>query len=303
MFMVLFCFFSVFFSIEKQLLLTFISFLYNVNGNKYILTFSGSFLIFEVAMKIYAVKKGRVPGVYRNWNEAKKQVDGFSGAEYKSFENITDAIDYLGWQEKSHEETINRKDDTLENAIEKIKHNSKKPVKATKNKKTKKQNTQSSEYFATTYTDGGTRNTGVYKGGHVKKTDKAAWAYLIEWDGGSEDGSGGEYGATNNKMEQTALINALKKLIELGFNEKHLLFVLDSKYVLNAINQHWLQGWKKRGWKRSSGPLKNVPEWKELDRLLQSFPDSTFEWTKGHANNRGNEYVDHALNRYMDEHM
>ena len=254
-------------------------------------------------MKIYAVKKGRVPGVYRNWNEAKKQVDGFSGAEYKSFENITDAIDYLGWQEKSHEETINRKDDTLENAIEKIKHNSKKPVKATKNKKTKKQNTQSSEYFATTYTDGGTRNTGVYKGGHVKKTDKAAWAYLIEWDGGSEDGSGGEYGATNNKMEQTALINALKKLIELGFNEKHLLFVLDSKYVLNAINQHWLEGWKKRGWKRSSGPLKNVTEWKELDRLLQSFPDSTFEWTKGHANNRGNEYVDHALNRYMDEHM
>ncbi len=71
-------------------------------------------------MKIYAVKKGRVPGVYRNWDEAKKQVDGFSGAEYKSFENITDAIDYLGWQEKSHEETINRKDDTLENAIEKI---------------------------------------------------------------------------------------------------------------------------------------------------------------------------------------
>ncbi|ADZ06307.1 ribonuclease HI [Lactobacillus amylovorus] len=59
-------------------------------------------MIFEVAMKIYAVKKGRVPGVYRNWDEAKKQVDGFSGAEYKSFENITDAIDYLGWQEKSH---------------------------------------------------------------------------------------------------------------------------------------------------------------------------------------------------------
>lgn len=301
--MVLFRFFSVFLSIEKQLLLTFIPFLYNVNSNKYILTFSGSFLIFEVAMKIYAVKKGRVPGIYRNWDETKKQVNGFSGAEYKSFENITDAIDYLGWQEKSREETINRKDDTLENAIEKIKHNSKKPVKATENRKTKMQNTQSTEYFATTYTDGGTRNTGVYKGGHVKKTDKAAWAYLIEWNGGSESGSGGEYGATNNKMEQTALINALKKLIELGFNEKHLLFVLDSKYVLNAINQHWLQGWKKRGWKRSSGPLKNVPEWKELDRLLQSFPDSTFEWTKGHANNRGNEFVDHKLNEYMDKNM
>ena len=154
-----------------------------------------------------------------------------------------------------------------------------------------------------TYTDGGTRNTGVYKGGHVKKTDKAAWAYLIEWDDQKVHGSGGEYGATNNKMEQTALINALKKLLELGFNNKHLLFVLDSQYVLNAINKHWLQGWKKRGWRRSSGPLANVAEWQELDRLLKEFPDSTFEWTKGHANNRGNEFVDHELNRYMDQKM
>ncbi|EEJ71324.1 ribonuclease H family protein [Lactobacillus ultunensis] len=250
-------------------------------------------------MKFYAVKKGRKPGVYRSWDEAKEQVDGFSEAEYKSFKNITDAIDYLGWQEKARQETLNRKDDTLENAIKKIRENSTKPV----SKVSQKRITTNDNYFATTYTDGGSRNTGVHSGGHVKKTDKAAWAYLIEWDDQSVHGSGGEYGATNNKMEQTALINALKKLIELGFNEKHLLFVLDSKYVLNAINQHWLQGWKKRGWKRSGGPLKNVPEWKELDHLLQKFPDTTFEWTKGHANNRGNEFVDHELNRYMDNHM
>lgn len=58
---------------------------------------------------------------------------------------------------------------------------------------------------------------------------------------------------------------------------------------------------EKRGWRRSSGPLANVAEWQELDRLLKEFPDSTFEWTKGHANNRGNEFVDHELNRYMDQ--
>ena len=251
-------------------------------------------------MKFYAIKKGRTPGIYRTWDEAKQQVDGFSGAEYKSFKNITDAIDYLGWQEKARQETLNRKDDTLENAIKKIRQKTTNIVPKTAKKQIA---TTNSHYFATTYTDGGSRNTGVHSGGHVKKTDKAAWAYLIEWDNQSVHGSGGGYGATNNKMEQTALINALKKLIELGFNEKHLLFVLDSKYVLNAINQHWLQGWKKRGWNRSSGPLKNIPEWKELDRLLQKFPDATFEWTKGHANNRGNEFVDHELNRYMDNHM
>ena len=252
-------------------------------------------------MKFYAVKKGRVPGVYRTWDDAKKQVDGFSGAEYKSFENITDATDYLGLNNGTQGDILQKGEDTLQNAIAKIKQESNR----VKNKPQAKKVTAHStaEFFAVTYTDGGTRNTGVYKGGHVKKTDKAAWAYLIEWDDQEVHDSGGEYGATNNKMEQTALINALKKLIELGFNEKHLLFVLDSKYVLNAINQHWLAGWKKRGWKRSGGPLKNVAEWQELDRLLKHFPDSTFEWTKGHANNRGNEFVDHELNRYMDNKM
>lgn len=244
-------------------------------------------------MKYYAVKKGRVPGVYRSWDEAKKQVDGFSNAEYKSFENIVDAAAYADFSSESKQQFEQSKAEKLQNALQKIKQ---KPVKSSVKGSV-------SDYFAVTYTDGGTRNTGVYKGGHVKETDKAAWAYLIEWDGQQVSGAGGEYGATNNKMEQTALINALEKLIELSFNQKHLLFVLDSKYVLNAINKHWLEGWKKRGWKRSGGPLKNVPEWKKLDKLLQSFPDSTFEWTKGHAKNRGNEFVDHKLNRYMDNQM
>ncbi len=248
-------------------------------------------------MKFFAVKKGRKPGIYRTWDEAKAQVDGFSGAEYKSFKNITDAIEFAD----VHEDLIEPDNDTLENAVEKIKQKSK-AVDATNSINTKAKSS-STKYFATIYTDGGTRNTGVFKGGHVKKTDKAAWAYLIEWDSQSVHDAGGEYGATNNQMEQTALINALKKLIELGFNEKHLLFVLDSQYVLNAINNHWLEGWKKRGWKRSSGLLKNVSEWKELDELLKHFPDSTFKWTKGHANNRGNEFVDHELNRYMDKKM
>lgn len=252
-------------------------------------------------MKFYAVKNGRVPGVYRTWDEAKKQVDGFSGAEYKSFENITDATDYLDLNKETQQDILQKGEDTLQNAIAKIKQESNRVKNKPQAKKTKAH--QTADFFAVTYTDGGTRNTGVYKGGHVKKTDKAAWAYLIEWDDQEVHGSGGEYGATNNKMEQTALINALKKLIELGFNQKHLLFVLDSKYVLNAINQHWLAGWEKRGWKRSGGPLKNVAEWQELDRLLKHFPDSTFEWTKGHANNRGNEFVDHELNRYMDNKM
>ncbi|RVU71062.1 MULTISPECIES: ribonuclease H family protein [Lactobacillus] len=260
-------------------------------------------------MKFYAVKKGRKPGIYRNWEETKAQIDGFSGAEYKSFTKITDATDYLDWNAQTHGEILQESEDTLQAALKKIKTKTRelkqenKQVMAKSKSKPQSKPKIKENYFATTYTDGGTRNTGVYKGGHVKKTDKAAWAYRIEWGEGEVHEAGGEYGATNNKMEQTALINALKKLIELGFNEKKLHFVLDSQYVLNAINKGWLASWKKRGWKRSKGPLANTAEWQELDRLLKQFPDATFDWTKGHANNRGNEFVDHLLNKYMDEKM
>ena len=241
-------------------------------------------------MKYYAVKNGRTPGVYRTWEDAKKQVDGFSGAEYKSFEKITDATEDLDWNKETQPDIF--KEDSLSNAIKKIKSAS---GASQGNSKT------SADYFATIYTDGGSRNTGVHKGGHVNETDKAAWAYLIEWDNGRTYSSGGEFGATNNKMELLGLINALEKLIELKFNDKHLLFVLDSQYVLNGINKHWIKGWKKRGWKRSNGPLINASEWKKLDSLLGHFSDSEFSWTKGHADNQGNNFVDHELNKYMDQ--
>ena len=108
-------------------------------------------------MKYYAVKKGRTPGVYRTWEDAKKQVDGFSGAEYKSFEKITDATEYLDWNKETQPDIV--KEDSLSNAIKKIQaanitHQSKKQ----KVKKTSSNN--SADYFATIYTDGGSRNTG-----------------------------------------------------------------------------------------------------------------------------------------------
>lgn len=48
--------------------------------------------------KYYAVKKGKVPGIYETWNEAKAQVDGFSGAVYKSFSTLEEADKYIASQ-------------------------------------------------------------------------------------------------------------------------------------------------------------------------------------------------------------
>lgn len=244
-------------------------------------------------MKFYAVKKGRTPGIFRSWKEAEKQIKGFSGAQFKSFSKITDATNYLNWNTETQPQVLQKSEDDLQRAIKKIQGAARKAKKPAQK--------ANSAYFARVYTDGGTRNTGNYKGGHVKKTDKAAWAYQIKINTHEYHGAGGERGATNNKMEQTALIQAFKKLLALGYNEEKLLFVLDSRYVLNAINKGWLVSWQKRGWRRAKGELANKKEWQTISKLLPFFPHSTFMWTKGHAGNRGNEFVDHYLNRYMDE--
>lgn len=50
--------------------------------------------------KFYAVKRGRIVGIYRSWDECKKQIEGYPHPVFKSFEKVTDALEYLDWNEK-----------------------------------------------------------------------------------------------------------------------------------------------------------------------------------------------------------
>ncbi|MDO4912719.1 MAG: ribonuclease H [Lactobacillus sp.] len=160
----------------------------------------------------------------------------------------------------------------------------------------------SENFDAIIYSDGGCRNHGNLKGQHVKSDDKAAWAFMIDQAGDRVSGSGGTFGATNNQMELTGFIEGMKKAIELGIQDKKINFVLDSQYVLNPITKKWLVGWKNRGWRKADKkPVLNVEMWQEIDRLLPNFTDATFTWTKGHANDEGNNFVDELLNQYMDK--
>lgn len=150
------------------------------------------------------------------------------------------------------------------------------------------------------YTDGGSRNTGNVKGGSVNATDKAAWAYLIQIDEEIITDSKGYLGATNNQMELTAVLEALRELYRRKMNNQSILLVSDSQYVLKGINE-WLANWKARGWKTAANkPVKNVELWQAMDRALSYFPILKFQWTKGHAGDWGNEQVDELLNRTMD---
>lgn len=228
-----------------------------------------------MSQKYYAVRKGRQPGIYRTWPETQQQVSGYPQAQYKSFTSEGDARAFMTGK-ATPSRTFHSQSKSTPNQA---------PINAT----------------ITVYTDGGSRNTGNIAGQHVHQDDKAAWAYRIEMPDQLVTDSAGEWGATNNRMEIMAFLRALEQLQRLGQTKTMILFVLDSQYVLNAVTKGWLAGWKRRGWKRSNGPLVNAELWREVDRLLAEFTTLHYHWTKGHATNQGNVFVDHLLNQTMDQ--
>jgi ribonuclease HI len=98
-------------------------------------------------------------------------------------------------------------------------------------------------------------------------------------------------------MELLGVINALQALKE----PCEIDLYTDSQYICNAINQHWLAGWKKAGWKRKGGELKNPDLWQTLDGLLQTHQVS-FHWVKGHADNEFNNRCDRLAVAQRDRH-
>lgn len=142
----------------------------------------------------------------------------------------------------------------------------------------------------TIYTDGGCiGNPGV-----------GGWAYVLEADGVFEkEASGYHADTTNNKMELTAVIEALKAAKELG--AVHITLYTDSQYVKNGITS-WIKKWKVNGWKTANkAPVKNKEYWITLDEL-QSILNVTFSWVKGHAGIPGNERCDELVGLAIEAH-
>lgn len=107
---------------------------------------------------------------------------------------------------------------------------------------------------------------------------------------------GGETLTTNNRMELTAVIEALAALKP----GTQVVLHTDSEYVKNGITT-WIHGWKARGWTTSSRqPVKNVDLWQRLDALSRQHRVD-WRWVRGHAGDPGNERADQLANRGADE--
>ncbi len=114
------------------------------------------------------------------------------------------------------------------------------------------------------------------------------WGTILRYGKHTLELSGGFRLTTNNRMEILAVICGLEKLKEPCCVE---LFS-DSKYVVDAINQGWVYGWKKKNWiKSNKEPALNVDLWERL-LLLLKIHEVTFHWVKGHDGHPENERCD-----------
>lgn len=137
----------------------------------------------------------------------------------------------------------------------------------------------------------------VYTDGACKgNPGPGGWGVWLRSGDHAKELWGGERHTTNNRMEMTAVIEALASLKR----SCEVVIYTDSSYVKDGITS-WIHGWKKRGWKTADGkPVKNVELWQRIDALAQ-LHRVDWRWVKGHAGDPGNEKADELANRGVAE--
>ncbi len=136
------------------------------------------------------------------------------------------------------------------------------------------------------YTDGACRGN----------PGRGGWGAILVYGTKEKEISGGEPMTTNNRMELMGAISALELLKEAC----DVTLTSDSKYLTDAINQGWLENWKRNGWKKADKkPVLNPELWQRLDALLAKHT-VRFVWVHGHEGHVYNERCDVLATTFAD---
>lgn len=113
------------------------------------------------------------------------------------------------------------------------------------------------------------------------------WAAILKAGAVEKEISGGEELTTNNRMELTAAIKALKALKK----PCDVTLYSDSRYLVDSLTKGWVHSWKQKNWKKQGKPVPNTDLWLSLLELM-SVHSIKFIWVKGHASNPYNNRCD-----------
>jgi len=121
------------------------------------------------------------------------------------------------------------------------------------------------------------------------------WGAILKYGDHEKELNGYSPETTNNIMELTAVIEALKSLTR----PCKIILTTDSNYVKNGITE-WIHGWKKKGWKTATKkPVKNKDYWQLLDAEVQRH-HIEWKWVKGHSGHPQNERADELANEAVE---
>jgi ribonuclease HI len=136
------------------------------------------------------------------------------------------------------------------------------------------------------YTDGSSRGN----------PGPGGYGTVITYGGHSRELAQGFVETTNNRMEILASIAGLEILRE----PCQVTVYSDSRYLVDAQTKGWVEGWKKKGWKKSDKkPVKNIDLWKRLERAAEGH-QIDWQWVKGHAGHEMNERCDELATEAAD---
>ena len=125
---------------------------------------------------------------------------------------------------------------------------------------------------------------------------KGGWGAVLIYNKEEKYLSGSDKLTTNNQMELTATIEALKAIIK----SSNIALYTDSQYVKNGITS-WIFNWKKNGWKTANKkPVANKDLWIELDKYVE-FHSVDWFWVRGHSGDHYNEIADELAVKAMNE--
>ena len=149
-----------------------------------------------------------------------------------------------------------------------------------------------------TYTDG--PDTGVFTdGSSIPNPGPGGWGAVYVRDGEvvAQD-HGHDPATTNNRME----LRALQAALELVDEGTPVRIYTDSNLAVKTLTE-WAPGWRKRGWKRKTGPVENLDLVRPLFEAIERRPEVELVWIKAHAGNRWNEYADALATAWAREHL